>query len=140
VDRQSTLTQLRAALVERADPAHARFHQAYHKSTQRFYGLRTPQLRAVWREVWPGRAPLPRAAVLPLLDPLWAGGSFEEAATALHLLGRAAGQLTAADLPLLHAQTRRCAGWGLLDALAIGCLGPLALARGAEIHAPVMRC
>jgi 3-methyladenine DNA glycosylase AlkD len=130
------LTAFRARLAAAADPAHASFHQAYHKSAMPFYGVRTPQLRRFWREQWPARPRLERARVLPLLDPLW-HGSFEEATTALYLLSRIVGQLTPDDLPLLHGHTRRCQGWGHLDFLALEVLGPLALQHGAAAHAPV---
>lgn len=136
---QQTLRDLRAELAAQADPAHAQFHKGYHKSEQHFHGLRTPQLQAVWRALWPGRHRLAREDVLPLIDPLWESNNFEEALTAIHLLSRIATQLGPEDLPLLHMQTRRCTGWGQLDSLALRCLGPLALAQGAAVYAPVMQ-
>lgn len=137
-DPHASLEQLRGLLRAGSDAQHAAFHREYHKSELRFHGLRTPQLQAIWREVWPARRKLARDEVLPLIDPLWESGWFEEATTAIHLLGRIAPQLGPADLPMLHSQTRRCAGWGPLDFLAIGCLGPLALAKGEDIYKPVM--
>jgi 3-methyladenine DNA glycosylase AlkD len=135
---QAQLAAIRAALAVHADAEHARFHQAYHKSAQRFYGLRTPQLQAVWRELWPARGRLLRAEVLSLLQPLWNAGCHEESQTAIHLLSRITHQLTPDDLPLLHTQTRRCTGWAQLDTLAATVLGPLALVHGAPVYAPVM--
>jgi hypothetical protein len=132
------LVQLRGLFSAHADAVHADFHQAYHKSQLRFIGLRTPQLNAIWREVWPSRQQLTRAEVLPLLAPLWDSHCFEEGATAIYLLGRVARLLTPADLPLLHAQTRRCAGWGPLDFLALRVLGPVASNCGSGIYRPVL--
>lgn len=137
-DPHASIEQLRGLLQAGADAQHAAFHREYHKSELRFYGLRTPQLQAIWRDIWPARSKLTRDEVLPLIDPLWDSGWFEEATTAIYLLGRIATQLGPADLPMLYAQTRRCAGWGPLDSLAINCLGPLALARGDAIYASVM--
>jgi 3-methyladenine DNA glycosylase AlkD len=131
------LAALRATLAALADAEHAAFHRAYHKSALRFLGLRTPQLRAVWRGLWPGRQRVTREEALALIDPLWDSGCFEEATTAIYLLSRVVGELTPADLPLLLAQTRRCAGWGHLDFLALEVLGPLALAQGPAVYAPV---
>lgn len=132
------LAQLRERCAALSDPAHAAFHRGYHKSELRFVGLRTPQLRALWRELWPARSAVQRDEALALGELLWASGCFEEAATALYLLSRVLKQLTPADMPLLHTVTRRCAGWGHLDFFALEVLGPLALLQGAGLYAPLM--
>jgi 3-methyladenine DNA glycosylase AlkD len=145
-----TLAAIRAALGQDADPAHAEFHRAYHKSELKFLGLRAAQMEAAWREVWPARQRLSREDVLPLVDPLWDSGVVEETGTAIYLLSRIAKLFTRDDLPLLHAQTRRCTGWAQLDFLALKVLGPVAVnhsqsasvlataAAGHPIYAPVM--
>jgi 3-methyladenine DNA glycosylase AlkD len=132
------LGALRTQLAAAADPVHAAFHQQYHKSELHFAGLRIPQLRQLWRELWPLRPRPARDAVLPLLDPLWASACYEETLTAIYLLSRIVPELSADDLPLLHTQTRCCSGWGQLDFLALEVLGPLALRLGAAAYAPVM--
>jgi hypothetical protein len=117
-EASARLVQLRGGLAAAADPAHAAFHRAYHKSELEFLGVRAPQLRSLWRVVWPPRPPVGRDEALALQEPLWASGCFEEATTAIYVLSRAVKQLGPEDLPLLHALTRRCAGWGHLDFLA----------------------
>jgi 3-methyladenine DNA glycosylase AlkD len=137
-EASARLVQLRGGLAAAADPAHAAFHRAYHKSELEFLGVRAPQLRSLWRVVWPPRPPVGRDEALALQEPLWASGCFEEATTAIYVLSRAVKQLGPEDLPLLHALTRRCAGWGHLDFLALEVLGPLALLRGEALYQPVM--
>jgi 3-methyladenine DNA glycosylase AlkD len=131
------LAQLRQRLQRSADPAHAEFHRGYHKSPRQFYGLRTPDLRLIFRELFPTREKLAREDALPLVAALWASPWFEENAAALLLLERTAPHLSAGDVPLLHAMTRDCDGWALLDTLSIGTLGPLALRLGDPVYEQV---
>jgi 3-methyladenine DNA glycosylase AlkD len=131
------LGQLQHQLRQAADPAHAAFHQDYHKSELDFLGVRTPQLRAIVREVFPTRPALKRDDAEPLVRELWGSDCFEERTVALMLLTRIAGQLTQHDVPWLHRMTRDCEGWGPLDYLVIGTLSPLALRLGDPVYEQV---
>jgi 3-methyladenine DNA glycosylase AlkD len=133
------IAQLTALLKQHADPAHAEFHRAYHKSARRFYGLRTPQFRALFREVFPTRDKLIRAEALPLVDTLAASDWAEERWAATELLARLVPQLSADDAPYLKAQFDACEGWGETDNLAINVLSPLALRVGEPLYAQVRR-
>lgn len=134
---EATLARLRTALQDAADPQHAAFHRTYHKSELEFYGLRTPQLQTIWRELWPARQAPSRSMALELQAELWGSGMYEETLSAIHLLSLVVKQLTTADLPLLHQHTRNCSGWGQLDFLALRVLGPLALCHERSIYEPV---
>ncbi|MCC7477290.1 DNA alkylation repair protein [bacterium] len=131
------LQNVRRRLEALADAAHAQFHQAYHKSDRRFYGLRTPQLQGLFKELYPARQKLALEAVAPLVRELWASEWYEERTFALMLLERVAAQLTPADLPWMKQLTRDSEGWGLLDYLATRHLGVLALGHGEPVYREV---
>jgi 3-methyladenine DNA glycosylase AlkD len=130
VSTDPRVTALRKAYREAADAKHAEFHRAYHKSPLRFYGLRTPVARPLFRAVFPTRPRLERADALRLAGALWASPWFEERSAAIGVLARVASDLRVSDLATLRRMTHGCHGWGLLDGLAVDVLGPLAIARG----------
>jgi 3-methyladenine DNA glycosylase AlkD len=134
MSRDDLMKQMRARLASSADPVHAELHQAYHKSQKRFYGLRAPQLKAIFRDIFPSRQKLDREELMPLVDELWLSDWAEENWLGSMLLARLQPQLTPEDLPFLKELTHRCQGWGWLDGLALETLGPLALRFGEPVY------
>lgn len=128
------IVALRAAFRRAADPKQAAFNRAYHKSPLRFHGVRTPAWRAIVRDVFPTRPKFGVEESKRLAAVLWASEWMEDRTTALELLSRVATDLTASDVPTLRRMTRGCFGWGLLDFLAVGVLGPLAMERGDPVY------
>lgn len=131
------LLSIRARLEALADPAHAQFHQGYHKSELNFYGLRTPQLQALFKELYPARPKLLLGDIEPLVRALWASEWYEERTFALMLLERVAAQLSPEHLPWIKQITRDCQGWALLDYLATRHLGVMALTHGEPVYREV---
>jgi 3-methyladenine DNA glycosylase AlkD len=131
------LARLRRQFEQHADPVHAEFHREYHKSSLRFYGLRTPQFKQIFQDVFPRSETLNKEAGLSLTRQLWASAWAEERLAALALLERMLPQLQAADLPLLRSIADSCEGWGQTDMLSLRVLGPLALREADEIYRSV---
>ena len=113
-----------------ADPEHAVFHKAYHKSAMTFLGLRVPDLRRLVKEHIPMRPKLGRAEAFDLAAQLWDLKTHEHRQAALILLARVAKDLTLADLPTIKRMTRDVDGWALLDTLAVHVLGTGAVHHG----------
>jgi 3-methyladenine DNA glycosylase AlkD len=132
-----TLQQVRARLRAQANAGHAAFHKAYHKSSMDFYGLRQPQLDAIFKELFPKREWIDRADALPLIDELRATSWAEEHSIATLLLERIQPQLTADDVPYLRTWCDRTNGWGALDAVSIYVISPLALRLGDSVYKQV---
>lgn len=131
------LTALRESFAAGADLEHAEFHAAYHKSSLRFYGLRTDAMRRAVNEAFPKREVLTTAAVRALARELWASRWFEERVAALLLLERVAELLVLGDLGWLSEFANESEGWALCDRLASKVLAPLALAVGADAWAAI---
>ena len=131
------LNQLRAAFKEEASPEHAEFHKKYHKSTKDFYGLYSKDFTAAFRTVFPKTLKMDRDEAIPLALQLWSSNWFEEQAAGLSLLWRVHKELTPKDLPMLKKITTECEGWAMLDFLATGHLGALALRYGDPVYEKV---
>lgn len=121
------IQRLRELLVENADPQHARFHRAYHKSDLMFHGLRTPRLREILREVFPARSRIGNEDIQAVIRPLWRSFCWEESMLAIMLLERCERELVLADLSWLLTMTRECEGWAQLDGIACGVLSRMPL-------------
>jgi 3-methyladenine DNA glycosylase AlkD len=133
----SRFQDLRAGLQNLADPAHAEFHRAYHKSSLNFYGLRTPAFDQLMREQFPARQPLEREETLKLVALLQSSAWAEERWASVALLDRIKAQLGPGDLPMLKAMAGSFEGWGLTDMFSLRVLGPLALRLGEDVYEPV---
>jgi len=134
-----TLKQLRARLKEHADPQHAVFHKAYHKSTMDFYGLRAPQLYAIFKDLFPTKQFVDRADALKLIGDLRGTNWAEEGSIATMLLKRIQPQLSADDVPYLREWCDRCNGWGCIDSVSIDVISPLALRLGDPVYKQIRR-
>ncbi|MDQ3022964.1 MAG: DNA alkylation repair protein [bacterium] len=132
-----TLKQVRARLRGHADPQHAIYHKAYHKSSLDFYGLRAPQLHAAFRDLFPAKQQMDREDALKLVGELRSTGWAEEGSIATMLLARIQPQLTAADVPYLSDWCDRCNGWGEIDTVCLEVIGPLALRLGTPVYRQV---
>jgi len=113
--------EIRAALVEMADPARAPDMQRYMKSQMPYLGVRKTELT---RRVMRLAKGLDRAAMLATAGELWDGATHrEERYAALAVLR--VGRLTAADEPLLRHLITTGAWWDLVDEIATKLVGPL---------------
>lgn len=128
---------LRAEFQRAAQPEHAAFHQAYHKSKLSFYGLRAPEFELIFRTVFPKREGLVQTEALALVESLWASAWAEERWAAIALLERLVPQLGADELVLLKRIADGCDGWGVTDMFSLRVLGPLALRLDDRLYAPV---
>jgi len=131
------IKKLRALLKAAGDPEDAKAQQAYLKTPLRFAGVKTAVRRGFVLEAF-GRKST-RAEVEDAIRELWRTDTYDERATALSLLKRVLIELDIGDLPWLHAITRDCDNWALLDTLACDILGPLALLQGEALFKPVRR-
>lgn len=128
------VAELRQRFVAGADAKNAAYQRAYHKSPLRFHGLSTPAWREAFRAVFPARPRLEVDVARALAAQFWASDWMEDRTTAIALLSRVAADLDVGDLVTLRAMTHACHGWALLDGLATGVLGPLAMARGDAVY------
>lgn len=126
------LLALRAGLEQRADPQHAVFHRNYHKSQLRFHGLKTPALKQLYREVFPGRSQLEDRELYSMVRQLWTSGCWEETMLAIMLLERHHKQLPLIYIAAILTMTRECEGWAQLDGLACGVLSKMGLRFGED--------
>jgi 3-methyladenine DNA glycosylase AlkD len=118
-----------AAAIERrlravGSEERAQHERDYLKSDLAFIGSGVPETRAAATAVWRD-SPLDRAALLELVDLLWARGIHECRMAAVELLVLGEASLGAGDAPLLERLVREAATWALVDRLAIAVVGPL---------------
>ncbi len=112
-----------------ADPARAAGQRAYMKSDLEFYGVTTPQVRAVGADYVRQHPDLTRAELVRVVDALYATRSFDLRSAAVVLLERKGNLLGARDASWLIAIVRRSANWGHVDMLASKVVGDLVAAH-----------
>jgi 3-methyladenine DNA glycosylase AlkD len=131
----SHLSRLRENLRALENLTDADIQRNYHKTTLRFYGIKTDRRREIVRQVYGVR--FHRADVEADLLELWQSEYWDERMIALALLNKVSHELSPRDIPWLHQLTRGCDGWALLDTLATDALGSLALAFGSLAYEPL---
>jgi len=124
-------------MVISADADHAEFHKEYHKSSKKFYGLRSKQIVDISNTVFPKRQKLSKEEAKLLVAELWASDWFEEQAVGLILLERVENDLTPGDLPYLKKIIGQCEGWAMLDWITTRMLGTLAINFPDQIYPKV---
>jgi len=133
--------EVRAALERASDPVKAPQMQAYMKSAMPFRGVSAPDLRRLWRDIFP-RHPLATAAEWRRVAlQLWRKADYREerhAAIALTDLRRYAAWRTPAAIPMLEEMIVTGAWWDYVDALASHHLGDV-LRADRRHTAPLMR-
>lgn len=134
---ESPVETLQALFRANEDKAHAAFHKGYHKSDLDFYGLKTPVMRGLVKQVFPVRQKLPAREMKQHVAALWESHFHEDRCAALELLPRIATDLSHSDLKLLKRMTTECRGWGLLDSLACHTIGPACDTLGPSAYAEV---
>ncbi len=133
----SRIALLRDLIDSLADPAHAQFHRAYHKSALEFRGLKISPLRSAIRTAFPVRQELSVPDGLGVVEELWSNECFEHRLAALELLARLAGRLPPGRLALVKRLSVQCNEWALLDHLACNTLGPMVLQHGPVLYGKV---
>lgn len=131
------LQEVRILLAKSANPKHAAFHKGYHKSSKRFYGLKSKQMTDVCNAVFPKRDKMPKEETMRLAGELWSSDWFEEQVAGLLLLERAAKEFVPGDLNYIKKMISGCEGWGPLDWIATRMLGVLALNYGDVVYPKV---
>lgn len=133
--------EVRRALSAAADPARAEGMRAYLKSALPCYGVYTPAMRAIWRDVF-DRCPLGSAGDWrDTVLALWDGATHrEERYAAIALTGhrRYRDHQVPAALPLYDHLVVTGAWWDLVDVVATGRVGPLVRAHPGDL-VPVVR-
>ncbi len=133
---------IRRELEHHADSGKAGPMQAYMKSAMPYYGIQTPQLRQIWREVFPLHV-LPdfeswRDTVLEI----WRGARFrEERYAAVSLTGHPLYERhqTLKSLPLYEELIVTGAWWDLVDGIASDRLGRLVRVFPAKMKPRMLR-
>jgi 3-methyladenine DNA glycosylase AlkD len=131
------LQQVRTLLAKKEDSKHAFFHKAYHKSSKKFYGLRSAGLTDVFRSVFPKSNTIPKEEVMLLARELWESEWFEEQAIGIMLLERYVKEFTPTDLPYFKRIVGECEGWAMLDWISTHILGIMAMNYGDPIYKKV---
>ena len=116
-------SEVRAALVARADPERASGQQRYMKSAMPYFGLTSPQLAATLRPLLrdPGLAMESRDQWLATIEDLWQTATHREqwyAAIALARHGSYRLWLDSDAMPLWESLIRAGAWWDVVDEIA----------------------
>ena len=132
--------EVRAALARAADPVKAPKMQAYMKSRMPYRGVSSPDLKRLWRQIFPAYQ-LSRAEWKAVALELWRRARYREeryAAIALTDLARYRPYRTPESLPMFEEMIVTGAWWDLVDALATHHLGDVLKSDRARV-APLMR-
>ncbi len=118
----ASVAEIEAALAAVGDPVRADHERRYLKSTREHYGTGMPAVHRIAKGV--GR--LDHAALVDLVEALWAHPAFECSAVAVDLLVHHVRTLGPTDLPLIERMIRTAGTWALVDGLAGNVVGPIA--------------
>ncbi|HQR28305.1 MAG TPA: DNA alkylation repair protein [Nocardioides sp.] len=135
------VAEVRRALAAAGDPDRAAQQRAYMRSALPYYGVTSPQLRAILRPLLADRFPPDRTVWLDTVGALWDDATHREdryAALALARHRRAAGWQDLALLGLLRHLVVTGAWWDLVDEIAAHLVGGV-LARYRPVVTPVVR-
>lgn len=131
---------VRAALQAHADPARAPHTQAYMKSTMPYYGVSSPVLRAILREIFAAHPISSCEDMRGLALELWRKARFrEERYAAIALTGaRPAHCQTMTEVPMYEEMIVTGAWWDYVDPIATHRLGDV-LRNEPRRMKPLMR-
>lgn len=121
VDREAAA--LHEALAEAGTAERAEGSKAYLKSPLKFHGVDVPTGRRIARQWARGHREAALDEVCTLAERLWASGWHEDRFLAVMLLNQRAGELSAAQLPLIERMLGEVHTWANLDAVAIWVVG-----------------
>jgi 3-methyladenine DNA glycosylase AlkD len=99
--------------------------KAYLKSDLDFFGVTVVATRTVVRDAWRGAGRPPHPVIVEAVERLWETRVHECRGSAVELLCFAAGEITAADAPLIERLLRESRTWALVDPLAVEVAGRL---------------
>lgn len=112
-------------LVEAGTAERAAHESAYLKSDLVHYGTAVPAIRRIVKEELKAAGALDRAAVLGLVDELWATPVHERRMAAVVALAAGAKLMSFDDLGLVERLVREARTWALVDPLAVNVAAPL---------------
>ncbi len=122
------IREILSRLEERADPGHAQIHKKYHKSSLRFYGLRTPEMRKIAKDILPHYKDISeKTRFFKLCDRLWQEPFFETRMITAYLLSARLKFFEPKDFNCFYPMFKDCDGWAITDTLAIKVLGEFLL-------------
>lgn len=113
------------ALRAAANPERAVAEKRYLKSDLEFLGVSLPAVRAVVKMVRQTEADLDRAALLELVQALWATPLHERRMAAIELLCAFQDRLTPAEMQLVERLLHEASTWAFVDPLAVDIAGTL---------------
>jgi 3-methyladenine DNA glycosylase AlkD len=99
--------------------------KAYLKSDLEFFGVMVVATRTVVRDAWREANRPPHPVIVEAVERLWETRVHECRGAAVELLSFAAGEITAADVPLIEGLLRESKTWALVDPLAVDVAGRL---------------
>ncbi|HJV22045.1 MAG TPA: DNA alkylation repair protein [Holophagaceae bacterium] len=130
-------TELAARLAPLGRPERIRGAQAYLKTTDPFFGVDAPTLRAVLKDFYPAHAPRDAAHCRAQVAALWARPQREMKYAAIAWARRFKAHITLEALPLYERMIREGQWWDTVDAVAAHLVGRLLLEHRRELR-PVM--
>jgi len=123
---------LESRLARLGTPERAAGEKRYLKSELAFHGATLPQIQRTVRELVDAAAVPDHAAVVRLVDALWARPVHERRMAAVLVLERHARWLSVADLPLVERLIREARTWAYVDVLAANVAGMIGAADPAS--------
>ena len=123
--RPPQVKAIRARLEAQADPARAAGEKKYLKSDLEFIGCKVPVIRKLCRELRKEQPELERAALVELVDALWATRTHELRSVGIGLLAEYAPLLRAGDIRLVEGLIAKANTWAHVDWLAVTVAGDL---------------
>ncbi|HWR04307.1 MAG TPA: DNA alkylation repair protein [Humidesulfovibrio sp.] len=132
-DTTAFLTDLRAEMVQCADPAHRDGLRWFFKEAISPLGVRSSELNALVARRWRELRTLDPAVLLQMCNTLWQSDVFEDPTLASKWCSRAVSKLGPAAFETFEGWlSTRVNNWAHCDVLCTGCLGPL-LMRHPEL-------
>ena len=126
-DPATAARALAESLRAAGDSGRAVQEKKYLKSDLEFYGVAVPDMRRAVRTAASGYPGLDRAALVAWAIALWREPVHERRMAAVEVLGLAREQLRADDLATVETLIREARTWALVDSLAGGIAGTIAL-------------
>ncbi|MHB1010355.1 MAG: DNA alkylation repair protein, partial [Propionibacteriaceae bacterium] len=127
---QLLVSRLRAALAAAGDPDRARAQQAYMKSALPYYGVTSPELKALLRPLLTSFRPTTREKWDETVRSLWDGATHREGRYAAVAFAQHPGATKWRDpdaLALYEPLISTGAWWDLVDVVASDLVGPVLL-------------
>jgi len=121
----SIISQLTTAYQQQATESNRSQMIAYMKDHFDYFGIKSPQRKAAFKEIWPQIKVLERVEQWELIHALYDLPQREMHYSALEILDRTKNQLTPDDLPTIERLIRKNSWWDSVDSLAPNMAGTI---------------